>query len=215
MAENSEPKAAQEQARAAVRTAAQATSDAAQRGTAAAEHAGRSSAEALRRTEEAGAETMRHLGKVAGETARRGTQEYAEMQHEFVQGAATQFEDTVSRLARVVQESAQEWRTVMQLPHFAGDGLQEIQRSVSGAVESVIRTNLNATRELFRVASPVAMAELQQRFMREYLDVLMEGSATLVRAARKTADESLRPLEEKIEQRRQAERQQPHQAAAE
>ncbi len=208
MAENSEPKtaepkAAQEQTRTAIRTATQAASDAAQRGTAATEHAGRSSAEALRRTEEAGAETMRHLGRVAGETARRSTQDYAEVRHEFVQGAATQFEDTMSRLAQVVQESAQEWRTVMQLPHLAGGGLQEIQRSVNGAVESVIRTNLSATRELFRIASPAAMAEFQQRFMREYLGALLEGSTAVVRAVRESAEQTLQPLEERMRERQQ------------
>lgn len=203
MAENSEPKAAQEQARAAVRTAAQGASEAAQRGAETTERAGRSSAEALRRTEEAGAETMRHLGQVAGETARRSTQGYADVQHEFVQGAATQFENTMSRLAQVVQESAQEWRSVMQLPDLAGGGLQEIQRSVNGAVESVIRTNLSATRELFRMVSPAAIAELQQRFMREYLGALLEGSTAVVRAVRQSADQTLQPLEHRMRERQQ------------
>ncbi len=203
MAETSEPKAAQEQARTAVRTAAQGASDAAQKGAAAMERAGRSGAEALRRTEEAGAEATRHLGQAAGETARRSTQEYADVQHEFVQGAATQFEDTVSRLAHVVQESAQEWRTVLQLPNVAGGGLQEIQRSVNGAVESVIRTNLSATQELFRMVSPASVAELQQRFMRGYLSALLEGSTAVIRAVRQSAEQTLQPLEHRIRERQQ------------
>ena len=38
--------------------------------------------------------------------------------------------------------------------------------------------SLRATQELFRLANPSAFAELQQRFAREYLDTLMQGSAT-------------------------------------
>jgi hypothetical protein len=42
--------------------------------------------------------------------------------------------------------------------------------------------------------------ELQQRFAREYTDTLLRNSATLVRAVCRTADETLRPLEEQIRQ---------------
>ena len=56
---------------------------------------------------------------------------------------------------------------------------------------------------LAKTVRPAAFVELQQRFAREYLDALLEGGATLVRAARRTADETLLPLEQQIEQRRQ------------
>jgi hypothetical protein len=46
------------------------------------------------------------------------------------------------------------------------------------------------------------VVELQQRFVREYTDTLLQNSATLVRAVRRTADEALRPLEEQIERQR-------------
>ena len=46
--------------------------------------------------------------------------------------------------------------------------------------------------------------ELQQRFAREYTDALVQNGATLARAVRRTADETLRPLEERIRQREQA-----------
>ena len=47
---------------------------------------------------------------------------------------------------------------------------------------------------------------LQQRFVREYTDALVRNGATLVRAVRRTANETLRPLEQQIErqQREQA-----------
>jgi len=203
MAESSESKAAQDQTRAAVRAAAHSASDAAERNAATMEQAGRRSSEVLQRSSEAGAETIRHLGQAVGETARRGTRDFAETQHEFMQTTARHFEETVGRLAQVVQESAEEWRTLMQLPNVAGGGLQDIQRGMNSAVESVIRTNLNATRELFRMASPAAIAELQQRFMRDYLGALLEGSTAVVRAVRYSADRTLQPLEEHVAERQQ------------
>jgi hypothetical protein len=45
---------------------------------------------------------------------------------------------------------------------------------------------------------------LQRRFVREYVDALLEGQAALPRAVRRTAEETLRPLEEQIDARRRA-----------
>jgi hypothetical protein len=59
---------------------------------------------------------------------------------------------------------------------------------------------------VFRLANPAPLVELQQRFAREYTDALLQNSAALVRAVRRTADEALRPLEQQIarQQREQA-----------
>ena len=94
----------------------------------------------------------------------------------------------------------------MLLPNSAQGGLQDLQQSVTGLVEGVVRTNLRATQELFQLANPAPYIELQQRFAREYLDALMQGTATLVRATRRAAEETLRPLEQQIEQRRRQQR---------
>ncbi len=67
-----------------------------------------------------------------------------------------------------------------------------------------MQTNLRATQELFRLANPVAVVELQQRFAREYMDTMMQNTVTLLRAVRRTADETLRPLEAQVGQRQQA-----------
>ena len=80
------------------------------------------------------------------------------------------------------------------LPHQVRD-LGEHARSV-----------LRAAQELFRLANPAPFVELQQRFAREYTDTLLRNSATLVRAVRRTADETLRPLEEQIRQADQGQR---------
>ena len=63
-----------------------------------------------------------------------------------------------------------------------------------------MRTNLRASQELFRLANLGSYVELQHRFLREYLETFVENSATLVRAIRRTADETLGPLEQQIEQ---------------
>jgi CBS domain-containing protein len=44
------------------------------------------------------------------------------------------------------------------------------------------------------------VVELQGAFIREYLETLVEGGATILRATRRTADEALRPLEERMHQ---------------
>jgi hypothetical protein len=73
----------------------------------------------------------------------------------------------------------------------------------------VARTNLRVTQELFRLNDPVPMVELQRRFAREYADMLVQNSAALVRAVRRTAGEMLRPLEQQIEQRGRADENDP------
>jgi CBS domain-containing protein len=196
-------KAPQEQTRSAVRSAARGASDTAQKGAATIEQANRSTAETMRRTSQASAETVRHLGAAAGETARRAGENYAGAQQEFMETASRQFEQTISRLTRSLQDSAREWRTFMQLPNVAGDGLWELQRSLNGAAEQVFRTNLRASQELLRMISPATIAELQQRFVRDYLSALLEGSTGVFRAVRLTAEQTLEPLEERWDQRRE------------
>jgi CBS domain-containing protein len=199
MADNSEtrkPSGSQEQVRAAASSAVQSAAETAQRGTEAMQQTGRSSGETLRRGSEAGAQTMQHFGGLAGETMRRGSEGFAGAQQKLAQDAARQFEETIGKWSQMLQTSAQQWRTLMHVPNSAGGGVQELQRCVGGAVERVMQTNMQATQELFRLTNTAGFAELQQRFMREYLNALLEGSSNIVRAVRQSADQTLRPLEE-------------------
>jgi CBS domain-containing protein len=116
---------------------------------------------------------------------------------------AERVEELGRRLALTVQDTAENMRTWMMIPNVASGGMQDLQQSIAGLVEGVVQTNLRATQELFRLANPNAFVDLQRRFAREYLDVLMAGSASFVRAARRTADQTLTPLEQQIERRRQ------------
>ena len=202
--------------------------DAAVRRTAeAAEQAGRATGDALRqgadagadiarRNSEAGAEAMRRAGEAASETARRGGQAVAEAQRQIAQDAAQRFEEVSRKIAQATQGTTENVRRLMALPNAAEGGLRDLQQGMTGLFEGVVQTNLRAAQELFRLANPAPFVELQQRFAREYTDTLMQNSATLVRAVRRTADETLRPLEEQLAQRGGANQNEPRfQTAAE
>src|SRR3712207_5400054 len=91
----------------------------------------------------------------------------------------------------------------MALPNAAKGGLRDMQQGMAGLFEGVVQTNLRAAQELFRLANPAPLVELQQRFAREYTDTMLRNGATLIRAMRRTPDETLRPLEQQIEHRQQ------------
>ena len=119
-------------------------------------------------------------------------------------------------VAATAQGTAEDMRTLMALPAVADRGLQDLHRGLTGLIEGVVQTNLRATQELFRLSSPAAFVELQQRFVRDYMSALMEGSAAFVRAVRQTADQTLPPLEAHLRERSQgAEKAGRYQAAAE
>lgn len=154
-----------------------------------------------RRGAEAGSEAFRRAGDAASDTTRRSAQAVAESQRQIAQDAAQKFEEVSRKMARAAQGTTEDVRRFMALPNAAEGGLRDLQQSMTGLVEGVVQTNLRVAQEMLRLSNPAAVVELQQRFIREYLDTLMQGSATLVRAVRRTADETLRPLEEQIEQR--------------
>src|ERR671912_2454030 len=177
----------------------------------AAEQVGRATGEALRqgadagadiarRNSEAGAEAMRRAGEAASETARRGGQAVAESQRRIVQDAADRFEEVSRKITEATQGTTENVRRLFALPNAAEGGLRDLQQGMTGLFEGVVRTNLRAAQEFFRLANPAPFVELQQRFAREYTDTMLRNGATLIRAMRRTADETLRPLEEQIRQ---------------
>ncbi|MDQ2803573.1 MAG: phasin family protein [Pseudomonadota bacterium] len=200
---------------AAARSGLQAASEATRQNTEAMQQGGRAVGDALRRGSEAGAEAVQRAGDATSERMRTasatlGGQAVADGQRQMVRDAAEKFQQVSRKMAEAVQGTTEDMRTMMVLPNAANGGLQDLQQSMTGLIEGIVRTNLRASQELFRLANPSAFIELQQRFVRDYLDALMEGSATLVRATRRTADETLRPLEAQIEHRQQARRSEHH-----
>ncbi|MBV8590083.1 MAG: phasin family protein [Acetobacteraceae bacterium] len=196
MSDSTQQNAARQGAEA-VQASGRATSDTVRRG-------GQFAADTTRRVGEVGADAVDRTGRVGSENIRRGTHDLAESQQQIVQNAAEQFEELSRKVAQAVQGTAENVRSLMALPGTARGGLQDLQQGVNGIIEGVVRTNLRATQELFRLANPSAYIELQHRFMRQYLDTVIENSVTLVRAVRRTADETLGPLEHQLQQRRSA-----------
>ncbi len=172
--------------------------------------AGQAGADLARQGAAAGADSLQHLGAAAGETMRRGGQAAAEGQRGLAHHAAEQLEEASTRLAATLQESARDLRALFAVPGFSQAGMQEARESVSGLVEGVMRTNLRAVQEIFRMASPLNTIELQRRLSAEYLETMLHSTAALLRAARRSAEETLRPLEDHIadrSERRQADEQ--------
>ena len=203
MSDNSKP---QDNARASAEAAVRRGADAAQQGARAFGDATRQGAEAgaemERRGIEAGAENLRRGAELANDTFQRGAQAVVESQRQIVQDAAQRMEEVSRKVAEAARGTTENVRRLMVLPNAAKGGLRDIQQGVTGLFEGVVRTNLRAAQELFRLATPAPVVELQQRFAREYTDTLLQNSTTLVRAVRRTADETLRPLEQQIERQR-------------
>ena len=166
--------------------------------------AGEAGGQMMRHGGDAGADAMRHLGSTAGEAMQRGSAAAAEGQRSLAQSAAAQWEDLAERMAMAVQESARDLRALFALPGVSRDGMQDVREGMSGFVEGVMRTNMRMVQELFRMASPTYAIDMQRRFGGEYLETLLESSAILMRGTRRAADDALRPLEQRVGQRREA-----------
>src|SRR5689334_4926509 len=165
---------------------------------------GQFAAEARRRAGEAGSDALDRGGRASSESLRQRTQELADSQQQIIRDAAEQFEEFSHKAAQAFQGVGEDVRSLIALPSAAKGGLQDWQQGVNGLIEGVVRTNLRAAQEFFRLANPTGFLEIQHRFAREYLDAVIENSAILVRAVRRTADETLGPLEQQINQRRSA-----------
>jgi len=152
----------------------------------------------------AGVEAMRRVGETANETVRRSTQALAEGQRQIAQDTAQAVEAVSRKMAQAAQGASEDVRHLMTLPQAAEGGLRDMQHGVAGLVEGVVQANLRVTKELFRFSNPAAVIEMQQRFAQEYMDTLMQGTAAMLRAIRRTADETLRPIEAQAGQRQQA-----------
>ena len=177
-----------------MRQAGEAGAEAGQRG-------GQAAASAVRESAESGAEAMRRGGDAAAEMSRRRAQEVSEGGRRFAEEAVHGLEETAERTAETLRRMAQDLSRLMMMPRSAGGGLQDMQEAMGQLMNGVMRTNLRMTQEMFRRSNPSAAVELQGAFIREYLETLVEGGATMLRATRRTADEALRPLEERIQQR--------------
>ena len=188
---------------AAVRRSTEAVQQSSQAAGAALREGAEATADVTRQAAKAGADATRRVSEAASDTLRRSTEVVAEGQRQIAGDAAERFEGLSRKLAETARGTSEEVNKLFVLPSAAEGGLRDMQQGFAGLVEGVVQTNVRATQELFRMANPSAVIELQQRFAREYMDALMQGTATLVSAVRRTADETLRPLEQQVAQRKQ------------
>lgn len=185
-------------------TAAQATASAGHQGAQAAEQNGRATAEALRQSGETAAELARRAGETGAETLRRSTEAMAESHRHIAQESAERLQGVSRVVAETARGTAEDVRALISLPTVADRGLRDFHQSMTGLFEGVLQANLRATEEILRLTSPAAFLGIQQRFAREYMNTVMEGSAALVRAVRHTVDQTLPPLEQHLRERHRA-----------
>jgi hypothetical protein len=150
-------------------------------------------------------EAARLAGEGMHETMRRSTQAAAESQGRLMRDSFQIFEEMNRKLAEMTRGSSDDMRRFFVLPQVPEGGLRDAQQGLTSLVEGMVQTNQRTAQALFRLTNPTAMIELQQRFVRDQMDVLMQSTATLVRAACRTAEEAMRPLEDQVRQRRQEE----------
>ena len=215
MADINKPQDARAAADAAIRRSAEAVQQSGHASADALRQNAEAGADMARRGSEAGTEAMHRAGDMASDAARRNTQAVVESQRQIAQDAAQRFEEVSRKVAEATKGTTENVRQLMALPNAAEGGLRDLQQGVTGLFEGVVQTNLRAAQELFRLANPAPFVELQQRFAREYTDTLVRNGATLVRAVRRTADETLRPLEQQIERQQREQGGQRFQTAAE
>ncbi|MBL6459427.1 hypothetical protein JMJ55_29365 [Belnapia sp. T6] len=160
-----------------------------------------SASEAMRQEAETAAEAGRvgakalHLTHdLVGDVARCAATAGLESGRQLLEATAKQVEEFSRQMAETIQTTTEEMRSLVALP-TANGGLRDMQQAVAGLVDGVTRANLRITQEVFRLASPGAVIELQQRMAREYFDALAGSQTAILRAAHRTAEDTLRPLE--------------------
>lgn len=162
------------------------------------------SADVTQRSAEAAHAAVRQASETTTETLQRNTKAFAEGQRQIAQDAAQRFEQMSQKLIATARGTSESMNHLFALPSTAEGGLRDMQKSLASMVEGVVQTNLRATQELLRLSNPVAVIELQQRFLSAYMDALMQGTTALVQAIRRTADETLPSLEAQVAQRKLA-----------
>jgi hypothetical protein len=93
--------------------------------------------------------------------------------------AFERFEDAGRKFAN---GNVEKMHTLLSFTSTAQGNLLDLRESLAGLVEGVVRTNLRLAQEIFLIESPRAFAELQERFLREYIDAFQQGAAALLRA---------------------------------
>jgi CBS domain-containing protein len=174
---------------------------AAHHGSAAANRAGAEAGESMRRSAAAGADATRYTAQLGAETVQQGADRLADGQRTVIEEMAKHLETLSQQMAQSVQEGASDLRSFIVPPQDANETLRDLQQGVSKLVSGVVQSNVRMTRELLSIANPSVMFDMQRRFMREYMDSLLQGSSAIIRATRHVAEQTLQPIEQRIVER--------------
>lgn len=131
---------------------------------------------AAARVEEAGVDSI--------QSATAGIAHDTDEQRQVMTEAADRFEEASRELS---DGAVEKFNMTLPFVHTQG-GLADLQASMSGLLEGVIRTNLRLAQEIFVAQTPRAFAELQQQFLLEYFNAFQQGAAALMRVTTQTAD---------------------------
>ena len=163
--------------------------------------------------QEAGRATQRTMD-TGGQAVRRGLEEVGQGAQSLAEASADQFARMGEMMADAARDAAENARMMVTFSNFANDGVRGMQEAASNMLQRVVQTNVRAMQELVQQASLGEAASRQQRFIREYLQTMVQGSAEMVRAAQELANEAVRPLEEQAragaERSRRRQRQPQH-----
>ncbi|HET8638096.1 MAG TPA: hypothetical protein VFL96_14705 [Acidobacteriaceae bacterium] len=80
---------------------------------------------------------------------------------------------------------------------------RSIQDSASDLFRGMTQTNFRAAQEFIRLSEAALSLEIQQRHIQNYMAAMMQGACALIRATRETTEQTLHPIEEQSERRRQ------------
>jgi CBS domain-containing protein len=158
---------------------------------------------ALRQGGAVGDEALRTTARVGTDTARRSADALADGYRQLLEEAAQRLEQIGRGVAQAAQETTSDLRSFVAVPGAATESLRNLQDSVASLVSGVVQSNVRTTQEFFRIADPAALFDLQHRFVREYLDTLMQGTRSFMQITRQAAEQTLHPIEAQIERHQQ------------
>jgi hypothetical protein len=156
-----------------------------------------SASEVVRQAAEAGrggTEALHLTHATATEVARCAAAAGLESGRHLFETSTKQIEEFSHQMTKTIQAVTEEMRGLVQLPAVNG-GLRDLQQAIAGLIAGVTQTNLRVTQEMFRLNGPGAALDLQRRVAGEYFDTFVEGQTAILRAAQRTVEDTLRPLE--------------------
>ncbi|KAA2212002.1 phasin family protein [Teichococcus oryzae] len=151
---------------------------------------------------QAGLEMIRRAGEATNESLRRSAEVAIATQFQIAQDSFRVFEEMRRQAAQMACDTKGDTHRFLMLPTIAGRTLRDVQQGVTGLVEGAAQINLRTAQASLRAADPAGLIALQQRFIRDHVDLLTQGTATLMRAVQRTTEEALRPQKEQVQQHR-------------